>query len=115
MIEINRIARCIWLRLMYMSKIDVYDHEGSVNNLNELEYIDGLVYANIYQTEEIIAFDPVTGKVLKRIDCRKIIPDGYRNEHDNVLNGIAYDKENNRYFITGKRWPSLFEVKFVKM
>lgn len=98
-----------------ISKIDVYDHEGSVNNLNELEYIDGLVYANIYQTEEIIAFDPVTGKVLKRIDCRKIIPDGYHNEQDNVLNGIAYDKENDRYFITGKRWPSLFEVKFVKM
>ncbi len=97
------------------SKIEVYDNEGPVHNLNELEYIDGLVYANVYQTEEIIAFDPKTGKVLKRIDCRKIIPKGYQGEHDNVLNGIAYDKENDRYFITGKRWPSLFEVKFVKI
>lgn len=97
-----------------IGKIEVYDHEGPVRNLNELEYIDGIVYANVYQTEYIVAFDPTTGKVLKRIDCRKIIPNGYRGEQDNVLNGIAYDKENNRYFMTGKRWPSLFEVKFVK-
>ena len=97
-----------------IGKIEVYDHEGPVDSLNELEYINGLVYANVWQTEEIIAFDPMSGKVLKRIDCRKIIPKGYRGEHDNVLNGIAYDKYNDRIFITGKRWPSLFEVKFVK-
>ena len=97
-----------------IGKIEVYDHEGQVNSLNELEYINGLVFANIYQSEEIIAFDPETGKVLKRIDCRKIIPKGFQGEQDNVLNGIAYDKNNDRIFITGKRWPSLFEVKFVK-
>lgn len=96
-------------------KIEVYDNNGPVENINELEYVDGLVYANIWQTEEIIAFDPSTGKVIKRIDCRKIIPNGYQNEHENTLNGIAYDKDNNRFFITGKRWPSLFEVKFVKI
>lgn len=97
-----------------IDKIEVYDNEGSVRNLNELEYINGLVYANVYQTEEIIAFDPISGKVLKRFDCRKIIPKGYQGETDNVLNGIAYDKDNDRIFITGKRWPSLFEVKFIK-
>jgi glutamine cyclotransferase len=97
-----------------LSKIEVYDHEGAVQNINELEYINGIVYANIYQTEEIIAFDPLTGKVLKRIDCSNIVPDGFHEEIDNVLNGIAYDKQNDRYFLTGKRWPSLFEVKFVK-
>ncbi|MFC2150942.1 glutaminyl-peptide cyclotransferase [Bacteroidota bacterium] len=97
-----------------IGKIEVYDQNGPVDSINELEYIDGLVFANIYQTEEIIAFDPKTGKVLKRIDCRKIVPNGYQGEQDNVLNGIAYDKENDRYFITGKRWPNLFEVKFVK-
>jgi glutamine cyclotransferase len=96
------------------SKIDIYDHEGPVNSINELEYINGLVYANIYQTEEIIVFDPTSGKVLQRIDCRKIIPNGFQGEQDNVLNGIAYDKQNDRYFVTGKRWPSLFEVKFMK-
>lgn len=97
-----------------ISNIDVYDNDGLVNYINELEYVNGIVYANIYQTEEIIAFDPTTGKVLKRIDCSMIVPDGYHNEQDNVLNGIAYDKQNDRYFVTGKRWPSLFEVKFVK-
>ncbi|MCD4832703.1 MAG: glutaminyl-peptide cyclotransferase [Bacteroidales bacterium] len=97
-----------------IGKIEVYDHEGPIRNLNELEYVDGIIYANVWQTEEIIAFDPINGKVLKRIDCRKIVPNGFRGERDNVLNGIAYDKKNNRYFITGKRWPSLFEVKFVK-
>lgn len=96
-------------------RIEVYDHEGAVRNLNELEYINGLVYANVYQKEEIIAFDPETGKVLKRIDCRKIIPDGYHGEIDNVLNGIAYDHKNERIFITGKRWPHLFEVRFHKL
>jgi len=97
-----------------IGKIEVYDNRGLIDSLNELEYINGLVYANIYITEEIIAFDPANGKVLKRIDCSQIVPAGYKNEHDNVLNGIAYDKENDRYFITGKRWPNLFEVQFVK-
>jgi len=95
-------------------KIEVYDHNGPVDNINELEYIDGLVYANIWQTEEIIAFDLNTGKVLKRIDCSSIVPKQFKNELDKVLNGIAYDKENNRYFITGKNWPKLYQVKFVK-
>jgi len=97
-----------------IGKIEVFDHNGAVDNLNELEYINGLIYANIWQTEKIIAIDPETGKVVKQIDCRKIIPRGYQGEHDNVLNGIAYDKNNNRFYITGKRWPVLFEVKFVK-
>ncbi|MCK5169999.1 MAG: glutaminyl-peptide cyclotransferase [Bacteroidales bacterium] len=97
-----------------IGKIEVYDHEGPVRNLNELEYVDGIVYANVYQTEYIVVFNLTNGKVLKRIDCRKIVPNGFHGEIDNVLNGIAYDMENDRYFITGKRWPSLFEVKFVK-
>ena len=97
-----------------IGKIEVYDHEGHVDSLNELEYINGLVYANVYQTEYIVAFDPTNGKVLKRIDCRKIIPNGFHGEQDNVLNGIAYDKDNDRIFLTGKRWPKLFEVKFVR-
>ena len=94
--------------------VDIYDNEGPVKKLNELEYIDGLVYANVYQTEEIIAFDPQTGKVLKRIDCRKVIPEGFKGEDDNVLNGIAYNTKTDKIYITGKRWPKLFEVNFVK-
>ncbi len=98
-----------------IGRIEVYDPEGAVRNLNELEYIDGLVYANVYQKEEIIAFDPSVGKVVKRIDCRKVIPEGYHGEIDNVLNGIAYDKIKDRIFITGKRWPHLYEVRFHKL
>ncbi|MDY6800072.1 MAG: glutaminyl-peptide cyclotransferase [Bacteroidota bacterium] len=98
-----------------IGRIEVYDHEGAARNLNELEYINGLVYANVYQKEEIIAFDPETGKVVKKIDCRKVIPDGYHGEIDNVLNGIAYDKDKDRIFITGKRWPQLYEVQFQKL
>jgi glutamine cyclotransferase len=97
-----------------IGKIEVYDQDGPVKNINELEYINGLVYANIWQSEQIIAFDLNTGKVVKRIDCRKIVPAEFKAEYDNVLNGIAHDHENDRYFITGKRWPNLFEVKFVK-
>lgn len=93
--------------------IEVFDNNGPVKMLNELEYINGIVYANVYQTEEIIAFDPTNGKVLKRIDCRKIVPEGYRGEQDNVLNGIAFDARNEKIYITGKRWPKLFEVKFI--
>ena len=95
-------------------KIEVYDQNGPVKSLNELEYFNGLVYANVYQEKEIIAFDLKTGKVIKRIDCSNVVPKGFENDMDNVLNGIAYDTENNRIFITGKRWPSLYEVEFVK-
>lgn len=95
-------------------KVEVYDDKGMVESLNELEFINGLVYANVYQTKEIIAFDPKTGKVVKRIDCSSIVPKGYENQREYVLNGIAYDKKNDRYFITGKRWPKIYEVKFVR-
>ena len=97
-----------------IGKRQVYDQNGPVKSLNELEYFNDLVYANVYQEEEIIAFDLKTGKVIKRIDCSGIIPKGYENEIDNVLNGIAYDQDNDRIFITGKRWPNLFEVEFVR-
>ncbi|MBI9054185.1 MAG: glutaminyl-peptide cyclotransferase [Bacteroidales bacterium] len=102
---------------VYFNKIgdvEVYDNNGIIRSLNELEYIDGLVYANIYQEDIIVAFDPETGKVVKRIDCRKIVPKEYIGNRNNVLNGIAYDKKGDRLFVTGKHWPSLFEVKFVK-
>ena len=100
--------------LTEMSRMEIYDHEGPVEFLNELEYVDGLVYANIYQSKEIIAFNPENGKVIKRIDCSNLVPKGFENDSENVLNGIAYNSKNDRFFITGKHWPSLFEVEFVK-
>jgi glutamine cyclotransferase len=97
-----------------MGSIEIFDNCGSVDSLNELEYINGLLFANVYQQSYIIAIDPKTGKVLQKIGCKNLVPKEYVGDSDNVLNGIAYDKDNNRIFITGKRWPNLFEVKFVK-
>ena len=93
---------------------EVYDNEGPVKYLNELEYIDGFIYANIYQYEKIVKFDPHTGKVAAYIDLSHILPmNDYKPDTD-VLNGIAYDKDNKRLFVTGKKWPKLFEIELVK-
>jgi glutamine cyclotransferase len=82
-----------------------------VEELNELEYIKGEIYANIYQTDRIVRIDPKTGQVLGMIDMTGILPGKSPDEMDNVLNGIAYDEKGERIFITGKRWPKLFEVR----
>jgi len=96
-----------------LSRIKVYNHEGPVKNLNELEYINGKVYANIWQESYILSFDPETGKVLEKIDCSKLVPEQYKNDKDNVLNGIAYDQENQRIFLTGKRWSQVYHVEII--
>lgn len=97
-----------------MGKIEVYDNNGPIDSLNELEYIDGLIYANVYQQTFIVAIDPNTGKIVKTIDCENLVPQGYAGDINNVLNGIAYDSENKRIFLTGKHWPVLYQVEFVK-
>lgn len=92
-------------------EIQVYDNLGKVDALNELEVIDGLIYANVYQEDYIVAIDPETGEVLRKIDCSGLLTDAERQAAD-VLNGIAYDASNGRVYITGKWWPKLFEVTF---
>jgi glutaminyl-peptide cyclotransferase len=92
--------------------IDVYDDKGAVNNVNELEYIDGKLYANIWQTNNIVVIDPKTGAVLEKIDLTSLYPESQRNPNADVLNGIAYDAQNKRIFITGKKWNKLFQVEF---
>jgi glutamine cyclotransferase len=94
--------------------IDVFDDKGAVNEVNELEYIDGKLYANIWKQNTIIAIDPKTGAVLQRIDLTSLYPENKRNEGADVLNGIAYDAATKRIFITGKKWNKLFQVSFVK-
>ncbi len=96
-----------------IKKIEVFDDRGPVDQLNELEYIENTVYANVYQTDDIVQIDPRTGKVLARFHLRGILPRReYRSDTD-VLNGIAWDAAGKRIFVTGKKWPKLFEVKFV--
>jgi glutamine cyclotransferase len=95
----------------------VTDEMGPVTNINELEYVKGVVYANIWQTNTIIKIDPVSGKVLGKMDMTGLLdkagasyPASWDAEGD-VLNGIAYDPAKNSFYITGKDWPLLFEIK----
>ena len=94
-----------------ISRIEVFDDEP-INFLNELEYIDGRVYANVWQTDMIAIIDPETGKVIGWIDLTGI-NDSEKQDINDVLNGIAFDKDGDRLFVTGKRWPKLFEIKLV--
>lgn len=95
--------------------IEVYDHKGAVERLNELEYIDGKLYANVYGTNKIVIIDPNTGIVEAEVDLTKLVPKNYFKDDyeigNNVLNGIAYDAAGKRLFVTGKKWPNLFEIK----
>ena len=95
-------------------KIQVYDNKEPITNLNELEYINGLIYANVYGTDEIVAFEPETGKVTKRIDLTGILDKKNIKTPIDVLNGIAWDKENNRLIVTGKWWPYFFEIELIE-
>ncbi len=86
-------------------------YEGEeINLLNELEYIRGEVFANIWKTDELIRIDPETGEVTGWIDLAGILPEDAQTETTDVLNGIAYDAAQDRLFITGKRWPYLYEI-----
>jgi len=85
-----------------------------VTQLNELEWVDGEILANIWQTDRIARIDPKTGRVTAWVDLSGLLPDSERLNGDAVLNGIAYDPKAKRLFVTGKLWPKLFEVKLVK-
>jgi glutaminyl-peptide cyclotransferase len=95
--------------------VKVNSAEGYVNNINELEYIDGFVYANVYLTDNIIKIDPATGNVVGNINFSEVLkqfaPNFIPKVQDEVLNGIAYDSTTKKMFITGKRWPVLFEIQ----
>jgi len=95
-------------------KIEVFDNEKEVNLLNELELIDGILYANRYTTNEIVMIDPDNGKVLGKIDMTGILDPKDKHPRIDYFNGIAYDKLNKRIFVTGKYWPKIYEVEFVK-
>jgi glutaminyl-peptide cyclotransferase len=93
--------------------ITVTDRGKSIDQLNELEYIHGQIYANVWHTDRIARISPATGQVLGWIDLKGILPDSQRTDPEAVLNGIAYDAAHDRLFVTGKLWPSLFEIKVV--
>jgi glutamine cyclotransferase len=93
--------------------IEVYDDAGPVTWLNELEYIQGTVYANVWKTERIAVIDPQTGQVTAWIDLRGLLEPEDLIQPVDVLNGIAYDAGSERLFVTGKLWPKLFEIELI--
>lgn len=97
-----------------LHRIQVYDNNGPVRNLNELELINGEVYANIYGTKKIVVFSPKTGKVLKYIDLRGILNGVEIVSNIDVLNGIAWEPNKEWLVVTGKWWPKLFQIELIE-
>lgn len=97
------------------SYLEVYDNNGPVNSINELEFIDGKIYANVYLTNKIIIINPLTGEVESQIDLTALVPKDFFKTTDevqnNVLNGIAWDSNGKRLFVTGKKWPKLYQIE----
>lgn len=94
--------------------IVVKDHDRPVKELNELEWIKGEIWANIWHTNRIARISPATGQVLAWVDLSGLLPESERSDDpEAVLNGIAYDAKHDRLFVTGKLWPKLFEIKVV--
>ena len=94
-------------------RVTVRDAGRPVPELNELEYVNGQIFANVWTTDRIARIEPATGRVLGWIDASGLIPAAQRASGDAVLNGIAYDAQRNRLFVTGKLWPKLFEITIV--
>ena len=94
-------------------RIAVKDRGAPVRDLNELEFVRGEIYANVWQTDRIARIAPATGEVVGWIDLTGLLSAGHRPAQDAVLNGIAYDSAGNRLFVTGKLWPSIFQIELV--
>lgn len=93
--------------------IEVMAAGKPVERLNELEWIKGEIFANVWQTNGVVRIDPTTGLVRGRIDFSGLLPAEERRPDTDVLNGIAYDAAQNKLFITGKRWPKIYEVRLI--
>ena len=97
-----------------MKKVLVTIEGRPVRFLNELEYIDGKVWANVYTSDEIVIINPKDGHVEGVIDCRGLLPKNLYTSETDVLNGIAYNPEDGKIYLTGKNWPKLYEVRLVE-
>ena len=93
--------------------LEVYGDNGKVSKLNELEYINGEIYANIWGTEKIARINPKTGRVTAWIDLSGLLNKEDKKNRVDILNGIAFNSDKGRLFVTGKLWPKLFEIELV--
>ena len=94
--------------------VEVFDNKGPVTNLNELEYINGYIWANEWLTDRIVIIDPETGEVVQDLQLPNLLTASERaklDPNDDVLNGIAYNEKKGTIYVTGKHWPKLFEIK----
>lgn len=100
--------------LLETHRVHVTANGKPIDQLNELEWVKGEVFANIWQTDKIARINPVSGKVVGWIDLTGLLPTGDRQPgYTDVLNGIAYDAATDRLFVTGKLWPKLFEIRLL--
>jgi glutamine cyclotransferase len=97
-----------------LSKLNVTDDKGPVTNLNELEYVNGQIFANVLYSYRIARIDPTNGKVIGWIDLTGILNNERIDYPIDVMNGIAYDSVSDRLFVTGKLWPQVFEIRLIK-
>jgi glutamine cyclotransferase len=100
-----------------IKSISVADNTGALDNINELEYIDGFIYANRWQTDDILKIDTASGHVVGKMNLTGLLAQydaREMNSNTDVLNGIAYDSATKKLYITGKRWPRMFEVRINK-
>ena len=91
----------------------VRDGGRQIDQLNELEFVKGEILANVWHSDRIARISPRDGHVIGWIDLHGILPDSQRVNAESVLNGIAYDAEHDRLFVTGKQWPTIFEIRIV--
>jgi glutamine cyclotransferase len=91
--------------------IVVHDGVAKIDQLNELEFVKGEIYANVWHSDRIARISPKDGRILGWIDLTGLLPDSQRVNSEAVLNGIAYDAQHDRLFVTGKQWPAVFEIQ----
>ncbi len=101
-------------RFGIVETIQVYSDQGKVVRLNELEWIEGEIWANVYLTDQIVRIDPSTGAVTGLVDLKGILKSSDKDMTTDVLNGIAYDAETKKIYVTGKNWSRLFEIAVVR-
>ena len=102
-------------KLSLQRRISVRNQDRPVRWLNELEYIDGKIWANVYTTDEIVIIDPKDGRVEGVVDCRGLLPKELYTPETDVLNGIAYNPQSKKIYLTGKNWAKLYEVRLVEV
>jgi len=97
-----------------LGRIVVREGTHPISNVNELEYIEGEIWANVWQTERIVRIDPRNGQVNSWVDLTGLLKPSERTPDLDVLNGIAYDAQRKRIFVTGKRWPKVYQIQVVE-